>query len=272
MSSVVSIKNGNLQHHGELTNKQPLGEILVNAGLISAGQLTLALQNQTIPGYENFRIGEILSLRGWVKQDTCDFFVKRWPEILQEINASERQKIGFYLLEAHLLTPQQKIKILEIQQHQKALFGQIAATQGFVKQKTVDFFVKQLMASAPTRPMLNAPINTPIPIKQRRPRSPLNQAEQYCKAKDFHRAILALRELLIHDEKNAKAHALLARIYQRRNKGSLAQVHLKRAIAIAPQDLFVMDTKKRFLASVAKQNQVAHFINANPPAGWVKFE
>lgn len=270
MSSVVSIKNGNLQHHGELKNTQPLGEILVNAGLISTDQLTLALQNQTIPGYEDFKIGEILSLRGWVKQDTCDFFVVRWPEILQEINASERQKIGFYLLEAHLLTPQQKIKILEIQQHHKALFGQIAATQGFVKQKTVDFFVKQLMASAPTQPMLHEP----LPIEQRRIHSPspLDQAEQYCKAKDFHRAILELRELLIHDEKNAKAHALLARIYQRRQKGSLAKVHLKRAIAIAPQDLFVLDTKKRFLASVVKQNQVANLMSAMPPKGWVAFE
>lgn len=253
MSASVSTKNY-LRHHDQQQTTQPLGELLVSAGLISADQLRLALHNQTIPGYENFRIGEILSLRGWVKQDTCDFFATRWPELLRNLSVSERQKIGFYLLEAHLLTPQQKIKILEIQQYRNALFGQIAATQGFVKQQTVDFFVTQLMGSS----MGSAQSQSRTPTKVQPSQfsaTPLRKAEQYCKARDFQRAILELRELLIHDDQNAQAHALLARIYQRRGQGSLAKVHLQKAIAIAPQDWFVLDTKKRFLALVSKKTR-----------------
>ena len=249
MSASVSTKNY-LQHHDQQQTTQPLGELLVSAGLISADQLRLALHNQTIPGYENFRIGEILSLRGWVKQDTCDFFATRWPELLRNLSASERQKIGFYLLEARLLTPQQKIKILEIQQYRNALFGQIAATQGFVKQQTVDFFVTQLMASTQSQSKGSAKVT-----QSQLSATSLHKAEQYCKVRDFRRAILELRELLIHDDQNAQAHALLARIYLRRGQGSLAKVHLKKAIAIAPEDWFVLDTKKRFLALVSKKTR-----------------
>ena len=228
-------------------------------------QLNLALGNQAIPGYEDFKIGEILSLRGWVKQDTCDFFVTRWPDILTSLSVSQRQKIGFYLLEAHLLTPEQKIKILEIQQQNNALFGHIAATQGFVKQQTVDFFVKQLMQPTPgkSQPFLQtvdhiAPGKTqPQQQKPAVQESALKRAERYCKLQEFQNATIELRELLLRNDNNPKAHALLARIYQQRRQGSLAKVHLKKALAIAPNDLYVQDTKQRLFKYVSRKNKTA---------------
>ncbi|NJK49179.1 hypothetical protein HC931_14245 [Candidatus Gracilibacteria bacterium] len=56
-----------------------MGELLEDAGLVSPAQIEIALQDQTI--YADMRIGEILALRGWLKQETADFFVDKLPTI-----------------------------------------------------------------------------------------------------------------------------------------------------------------------------------------------
>ena len=55
---------------------KPIGEILQEAGLITSPQLQVALRDQTY--YQDMRLGEILALRGWVGQETADFFAQEW--------------------------------------------------------------------------------------------------------------------------------------------------------------------------------------------------
>jgi hypothetical protein len=50
---------------------KPIGTILQEADLITPPQLEVALRDQAY--YEDMRLGEILALRGWIRQDTADF-------------------------------------------------------------------------------------------------------------------------------------------------------------------------------------------------------
>ncbi len=74
-----------------LTNsKKPLELILVEAGLISIGQVELALQEQK---NHDFKFGEILALHGWIKQETVDFFIYQWPKLIQK---KEKKPLVYY--------------------------------------------------------------------------------------------------------------------------------------------------------------------------------
>jgi hypothetical protein len=116
---------------------KPLGAILQQANLISPAQIQLVLQDQKI--YTDLKIGEILALRGWVKQETSDFFVRDWLKILNDTN---RRPIGYYLKQAGLLDETQIETILEEQKRLWMRFGALAVLQGCVKQGTVDFFLE----------------------------------------------------------------------------------------------------------------------------------
>lgn len=56
------------------TPSKRLGGYLVEAGLLTTAQVDVALNDQKITG---MRFGEILVVRGWVKQQTIDFIMKR---------------------------------------------------------------------------------------------------------------------------------------------------------------------------------------------------
>jgi hypothetical protein len=118
---------------------KPLGAILQQAALVSSAQIELVLQDQKI--YTDLKIGEILALRGWVKQETCDFFAQEWLKI---INDTEKRPLGYYLKEAGLLDETQIEQILAEQKRLWMRFGALAVLQGCVKQGTVDFFLKYL--------------------------------------------------------------------------------------------------------------------------------
>ncbi|MEM8832357.1 MAG: hypothetical protein AAGE96_23905 [Cyanobacteria bacterium P01_G01_bin.19] len=121
---------------------KPIGEILQEAGLITAPQLELALRDQSF--YQDMKLGEILALRGWVKQDTSDFFVEEWFKL---INRRIEHPIGFYLQKAGLLT-EQDIKFILIEQNKYSLrFGDTAVKQGLIKPDTVNFFLQNLFPS-----------------------------------------------------------------------------------------------------------------------------
>ncbi len=122
----------------DIQNK-PLGAILQQAALVSSAQIELVLQDQKI--YTDLKIGEILALRGWVKQETCDFFAQEWLKI---INDTEKRPLGYYLKEAGLLDETQIEQILAEQKRLWMRFGALAVLQGCVKQGTVDFFLKYL--------------------------------------------------------------------------------------------------------------------------------
>lgn len=120
----------------DLTVK-PLGKILQQAGLISTKQLETAQKEQS--GSENLGVGEVLVRRGLIDQATVDFFTQEWLCLL-----SQQQPLGKYFREAGLLDRMQLEAILEEQKHTGRIFGEIAVCKGWLKQITIDFFVKHL--------------------------------------------------------------------------------------------------------------------------------
>jgi uncharacterized protein YjbI with pentapeptide repeats len=123
---------------------KPLGELLSEAGLISAQQIEVALRDQiTNP---EMRIGEVLALRGWVKQETADFFVEQWSSLS---NQETKQPLVYYFRQAALLDENQIEIILDEQKHssQKIRFHRLAVQKGWIKQQTVEFFLGNLVTS-----------------------------------------------------------------------------------------------------------------------------
>ena len=121
---------------------KPIGEILKEADLITRPQLEVALRDQTY--YEDMRLGEILALRGWIKQDTADFFVQEWFKLTSK---RIEHPIGFYLNRAGLLS-ESDIQAILVEQHKYSLrFGDTAIKQGLLKPNTVNFFLQNLFPS-----------------------------------------------------------------------------------------------------------------------------
>lgn len=121
---------------------KPIGEILQEAALITPPQLEVALRDQIY--YEDMRLGEILALRGWIEQDTADFFVQDWFKL---VNRRIDRPLGFYLNKAGLIS-EEDIKNILREQHLSSLrFGDTAVQQGLIKPKTVNFFLKNLFPS-----------------------------------------------------------------------------------------------------------------------------
>ncbi|MGB5634399.1 MAG: hypothetical protein WBM86_16680, partial [Waterburya sp.] len=100
---------------------KPIGEILKEADLITSPQLEVALRDQI--HYQDMRLGEILALRGWINQDTADFFVQEWFKLT---NKRIEHPIGFYLNKAGLLSKEDIQKILAEQHKHSLRFGDTA--------------------------------------------------------------------------------------------------------------------------------------------------
>ncbi|MEL6930270.1 MAG: hypothetical protein AAFO95_16765 [Cyanobacteria bacterium J06600_6] len=121
---------------------KPIGEILEEAALITHPQLEVALRDQAY--YEDMRLGEILALRGWIKQDTADFFGQDWFKL---VNRRIDRPIGFYLHKAGLIS-ESDIQLILREQHVNSLrFGDTAIQQGLIKPNTVNFFLQNLFPS-----------------------------------------------------------------------------------------------------------------------------
>lgn len=120
-----------------------IGELLVKAALINSGQLQVALIEKEI--YPHLRLGEIIALHGWLAQETIDFFVQEWPQLLQ---AKQKHPLGFYLQRAGLLTEQQVQQILKDQWQTSYRFGALAVLNGWLKQETINFFLQHINPNA----------------------------------------------------------------------------------------------------------------------------
>ncbi|MBE9174823.1 hypothetical protein IQ225_05030 [Synechocystis salina LEGE 06155] len=121
-----------------------LGEILRDADLITEAQIQVALQDQQ---YSPLLIGEILVVRGWLHQETADFFAESWPRM---VKTRDRRPLGYYLQQAYLLQEEQVSLILEEQRKLGIRFGSVAVLKGWVKQKTLDYFLENLIPEAKT--------------------------------------------------------------------------------------------------------------------------
>ena len=169
----------------QLRNKVPLGTVLQQAGLVSAEKIKHALLEQK-QGKQNVKIGRILASKGDVKPQTADFFAEYWLEAIKE---EDKQPLGYYLKQAALLSEQQIQAILtEQQQNQDQLkFGEIAIAKGWLKQKTVNFFLRYLAPehlsttnvveeilenkshAVPVSPIVKTPQKTPASFTQYSP-------------------------------------------------------------------------------------------------------
>ena len=121
-------------------SNRPLGETLIEAGLISASQLEFALQLQTD---SKLRIGEILASHKWIKQQTANFFVEEWRNILAQ---QPKKPLIYYFRQAGLLDERQIAMLLREQQQRSkpTRFHRLAVEQGYLKQMTVDFFLANI--------------------------------------------------------------------------------------------------------------------------------
>lgn len=127
----------------EIAQMKPLGEVLQRAGLLSTQQIERALQAQAQS--RHLKIGKILAAQGSLKLSTANFFADQLPKLLKK---SQKQVLGHYLEAAGLLDKQQIIEILQTQQQTSLKFGKIAVDKGWVKQDTIDFFLKCLKPEA----------------------------------------------------------------------------------------------------------------------------
>ena len=122
----------------------PLGLALQSAGLISEEQLQKALEVQS--KYTQMKLGEILVLQEGITAKTIEFFVKKRHEIAAH---GQQFPIGYYLEEASLLNSRQVETILQEQKTTQQKFGDIAVQKGWIKQDTIDYFLKILSLKSP---------------------------------------------------------------------------------------------------------------------------
>jgi hypothetical protein len=69
-----------------LKGRKRLGRYLEEAGLVTSAQIEVALNDQKATG---MRFGEVLAARGWVKQQTIEYFMKKL--VIPERQSRERQ-------------------------------------------------------------------------------------------------------------------------------------------------------------------------------------
>ena len=67
-----------------------LGSYLVEAGLITQAQVDVVLNDQKI--MDDMRFGEVLVARGWIKQQTLDYLIKKIVEPEQRAAKASQQK------------------------------------------------------------------------------------------------------------------------------------------------------------------------------------
>lgn len=118
---------------------KPLGLVLQEANLLAVPQIQLALRDQI--SYPYLRLGEILAMRGWIKQETADFFAQDWLRLTQQ---KHRQRLGYYLRKSALINQTQIEAILEEQKYTGLRFGSVAVVQGLLKTQTLEFFLMNL--------------------------------------------------------------------------------------------------------------------------------
>jgi len=119
---------------------RPIGETLIEAGLITASQIEFALQLQSS---SNLRVGEILASHNWIKQKTADFFAEEWQKLIDQ---KKKKPLIYYFRQAGLLDEQQISQLIadQKQQSKPTRFHRLAVKRGYLNQITVDFFLANI--------------------------------------------------------------------------------------------------------------------------------
>ncbi|MGK7908634.1 MAG: hypothetical protein AB4040_15610 [Synechococcus sp.] len=111
-----------------------LGQALLKAGLVRPNQILVALNDAKYR--EDLKIGEILALRGWIQQETADFFAEVLPNLP---NTPKKEPIGQYLKTAKLLTQKQIDNVLTYQRNNPVKFGETAVALRYLKKQTLNY-------------------------------------------------------------------------------------------------------------------------------------
>ncbi len=125
-----------------IINQKLLGVLLQDAHLISDFQIQIALIDQQAYG---MRLGDVLVLHGWLKQQTIDFFINQWNNLMQH---RRQYSLEDCLKDAGLLTEQQIELIHKEQARTKRSFENIAIQKRWIKPQTIDFF-QSVLAQQP---------------------------------------------------------------------------------------------------------------------------
>ena len=83
------------------TSGTPLGSYLIEAGLITAAQVSVVLNDQQVG--TDMRFGEVLVARGWIKHETIEFIMTRVVE--PERRATQGRILAESLPESQKQTP-----------------------------------------------------------------------------------------------------------------------------------------------------------------------
>lgn len=134
--------------------------------------------------------------------------------------------------------------------------GQIAETTGCLSELNLVYIMrkpgkKQNPTQLATGSQKVSPIGSGGPESQRPRRtretvidSYLERAKVFEREKDYSRSILELREALKTYPDSAACHAHLAAVYLRSGQATMARVHVKRALAICPNNETAMKLQK----------------------------
>lgn len=158
----------------ESKNSELLGQKLRKAGLVSCSQIQVALKDQEYN--QNLLIGEILALRGWIEQQTVDFFADEWQPL---INQLEKYPLGYYLVKSGLLTGEQTYLILEEQKQLWIKFGSIAIIKGLITQDTLNFFLDSIFPGASSQSPAMGAKSTQQEKEETKPGNPATEEIDY---------------------------------------------------------------------------------------------
>jgi tetratricopeptide (TPR) repeat protein len=220
--------NHDLEEMQEYEQKMPLGLVLQNADLVSPSEIQIALEDQV---KYHLKIGEILAQKGWIKQETADFFATKWEMMIEQVkNGEAKYKLGESLKEAGLLTDSQLQELLKLQKQENLIFGELIVQKGFLRKNTVDLFVKNLCFYNHKSFDLQA-------------EDALRSIRKLVFVRDYKLAILELRNALKKHPHHAGLHALLAIVFVKTKQLSMAKVHLAKAQRMDEKDELVKEAQ-----------------------------
>ncbi|MGK7919402.1 MAG: hypothetical protein AB4080_05275 [Trichodesmium sp.] len=140
------IKEHNQNHYSQQEQiAEPIGKVLQKAGLITNSQVEEILEYQSSNSHLKF--GEIAAMWRIIKQETVDFFVELFPQLITD---NQKRPVGEYLKLANLLNEEQIYSILVEQNQTNLRFGEVAVQKGWLRQETIDFVLHQIQGKFKT--------------------------------------------------------------------------------------------------------------------------
>jgi UDP-N-acetylglucosamine transferase subunit ALG13/anti-anti-sigma regulatory factor len=125
--------------------KMPIGFTLQRAGLISPEQLVQVREIQAQSHHVLF--GEVLVERGWLSQQTVDFFAERLPKL---VNLRDQLPESHYLELSGLVDPDSLALLKQEQRQNNQSLFDLAVYRGVLTETTAEF-LRELLGLSPSR-------------------------------------------------------------------------------------------------------------------------